>query len=106
MVIQNIWDTFDTYHTFAPPPSPTISIQQSPYGHHLDPLDTFNTFETSFISVERGYSMGNSDYLGPFDTFDPPTPHPPPPQIISNQPSPQAHYLDPFDTFDATLISV
>ena len=29
-------------------------------------VDPFDAVDTTFISVKRGYSRGNSDYLGPF----------------------------------------
>ena len=59
MVIPNICETFDTVTLLTPPPS-TISIEPSPQAHHLD------TFDTTRISVQRGYSIGNSLYLGHF----------------------------------------
>ena len=67
MEIQNILDTFNTFDTLSPIPQThthaPISIQQSPQAHHLD---SFDTFDTTFMSVKRSYNIGNSDYLGHF----------------------------------------
>ena len=62
ILVQIFFDTFDIFDTFDPPPL-TISIKPSPQAHLLDPFDTFHA---TLISVKRGYSNGNSNYLGLF----------------------------------------